>query len=75
VEARGRDPRGETLEGGEGYERLGVWIPGNTGPCVRIRWVHQSLEPQRAVLWDDTRNGMRGSARREAWRLPAGELL
>jgi hypothetical protein len=74
VEARGRDPKGGNPRGGKGLERIGRWIPGNTGPaCTDL--------PDAPILGAAARrfggemNSTRDRARREAWRLPAGETL
>jgi hypothetical protein len=74
VEARGRGPRGETLEGGNA--RRGSAVGSRVTPAQHVRTfrVHQSLELRLGVF---ARREKRheGQARREAWRLPEGETL
>ena len=74
VEARGREPRGETLEGDNakrgstgGHRVTLAHADGPTG-CINP-WSRGTASS------DDVGDGMKGSARRETWRLPAGEHL
>jgi hypothetical protein len=74
VEARGREPRGETLEGDKA--RRGSTFGHRVTPARAYGPTGCNNPWSRGVKSsDDTRNGMKGSARREAWRLPAGEHL
>jgi hypothetical protein len=55
-------------------ERIGRWIPGNTGPS-RTDLPDASIPEAAVRRLGVGANSMRGSARREAWRLLGGENL
>jgi hypothetical protein len=85
VEARGRGPKGEILEGVKVRRGSSCGSPGNTGPratdlpnaSILEVGVVVSLCLGRVFEYQQRRwrNDTEGSARREAWRLSEGGIL